>query len=466
MDHPNGLLQPSIKFREMFKKEIRETVVLAAPLILSQLAQMSMTFVDTIMVGRLGSQELAGVAVGWALYFTVVLISLGILMAVSPMVSQGYGAGDRSAVGRAVRQGLWMATILAIPSCWVMWNGGWLLSWMGQEEATVLLAEEYLRAIVWGVVPIFWFGVLRFFVEGLSRPRVVMIIAGAAMLLNIAANYVLMYGKLGFPALGLAGCGWASTLVFWSMFLSLAFFIGNGRELGAYGVFSHLGKPDWDSFSEIFRIGWPIGIMHGLEIGLFSTTAILMGLLGTTALAAHQIALQCASYAFMIPLGLSLAVSVRVGQAVGRNDFVGARRAGFVGMGLGAGVMMVSAICFWTFPRLIISLFLDIEKTANIEVVAQAVVLLSVAAVFQVCDGIQVTAAGALRGLKDTRILMMVGVVAYWIVGLSSGYTLGFQLRWEGVGLWWGLVLGLTTAAIMLLWRFTRQTARLIRNAP
>jgi MATE family multidrug resistance protein len=337
---------------------------------------------------------------------------------------------------------------------------------MGQEEATVLLAEEYLRAIVWGVVPIFWFGVLRFFVEGLSRPRVVMIIAGAAMLLNIAANYVLMYGKLGFPALGLAGCGWASTLVFWSMFLSLAFFIGNGRELGAYGVFSHLGKPDWDSFSEIFRIGWPIGIMHGLEIGLFSTTAILMGLLGTTALAAHQIALQCASYAFMIPLGLSLAVSVRVGQAVGRNDFVGARRAGFVGMGLGAGVMMVSAICFWTFPRLIISLFLDIEKTANIEVVAQAVVLLSVAAVFQVCDGIQVTAAGALRGLKDTRILMMVGVVAYWIVGLSSGYTLGFQLRWEGVGLWWGLVLGLTTAAIMLLWRFTRQTARLIRNAP
>jgi MATE family multidrug resistance protein len=206
--------------------------------------------------------------------------------------------------------------------------------------------------------------------------------------------------------------------------------------------------------------------MHGLEIGLFSTTAILMGLLGTTALAAHQIALQCASYAFMIPLGLSLAVSVRVGQAVGRNDFVGARRAGFVGMGLGAGVMMVSAICFWTFPRLIISLFLDIEKTANIEVVAQAVVLLSVAAVFQVCDGIQVTAAGALRGLKDTRILMMVGVVAYWIVGLSSGYTLGFQLRWEGVGLWWGLVLGLTTAAIMLLWRFTRQTARLIRNAP
>ena len=441
----------------MLSREISQTIRLAVPLILSQLAQMSMSFVDTVMVGWLGSQQLAGVALGAAVFYPALVISLGILMAVSPMVSQGHGAGDPQTVGRSVRQGLWLATLLAIPTCWMMWNGGALLFWMGQEEATVLLAEQYLHAIVWGVVPGLWFGVLRYFVEGLSRPRVVMIITIAAMALNVGANYVLMYGKLGFPALGLAGCGWASTFVFWSMFFALAMFIGSSKELAVYGIFSHLSKPDWHYFSKIFRIGWPIGVMQGLEVGLFSATAVLMGLFGTTVLAAHQIALQCAAYAFMIPLGLSLAVSVRVGQAIGRKDFVGARRAGYVGMGLGAGFMMVSAICFWTFPRLIISLFLDIESGVNSDVVSQAVVLLSVAAVFQVCDGVQVTAAGALRGLKDTRTPMIVGVVAYWLVGLSSGYLLGFQLGWEGVGLWWGLVLGLTTAAVLLSWRFTTQ---------
>ncbi|MEE8349934.1 MAG: MATE family efflux transporter [Acidobacteriota bacterium] len=446
----------------MLSSEIRQTMVLAGPLILSQLAQMSMSFVDTVMVGWLGSQQLAGVAIGSAIFFPILIISLGILMAVSPMVSQGYGAGDIQTVGRAVRQGLWLATFLAVPSCWAMWNGEMLLSWMGQEEPTIVLAEEYLHAIVWGVLPALGFGVLRYFVEGLSRPRVVMVIAIVAMGLNVIANYVLMFGKLGLPALGLAGCGWASTLVFWSMFLALAVFIGARKELAVYRVFSHLGKPDWHYFAEIFRIGWPIGIMQGLEVGLFSATAFLMGLLGTTLLAAHQIALQCAAYAFMIPLGLSMAVSVRVGQAIGRNDVIGARRAGHVGMALGAGLMMISAICFWSFPRLIISLFLDIESGANADVVPQAVVLLSIAAVFQVFDGIQVTAAGALRGLKDTRTPMVVGVVAYWLVGLSCGYVLGFQLGWRGAGLWWGLVLGLTTAAVLLSWRFTTQTRGLI----
>ncbi len=462
MDHPNPLLQTPIHSRGMLKKEFRETIVLAAPLILSQLAQTSMSFVDTLMAGWLGRQQLAGVAVGGAVFFPVILICLGILIAVSPVVSQGYGAGDRNTVGCAVGQGLRLATLLAIPASLVMWNGGALLSWMGQEEQTVVLAQGYLRAISWGVAPCLWFGVLRYFVEGLSRPRVVMVIAGAAMVLNIGANYVFMYGKLGFPALGLAGCGWASTLIYWSMFLSLVLFIAGRGELGEYGVFSHVGRTDWHYFSELFRLGWPIGILQGLEVGLFSITAILMGLFGTTVLAAHQIALQCAAYAFMVPLGLSLAVSVRVGQAVGRKDLLGAQRAGYVGMGLGAGVMMVSAICFWTFPGFIVSLFLDIERGANAEVVSQAVVLLIVAAVFQVFDGIQVTAAGALRGLKETRTPMIVGVLAYWVVGLGSGYILAFQLGWEGVGLWWGLVLGLTTAAILLLWRFTRKISGLI----
>ena len=446
----------------MIGKEIRQTIKLAAPIILAQLAQVSISFVDTIMVGRLGQQELAGIAVGGAVFFPLIIITLGILMGVGPMVSQAYGARDHLSVGRNVRQGLWLGTLLTVPSCLVMWYGGTLLGWAGQEEEIVLLAEEYLHAILWGVLPLLWFGVLRHFMEALSRPRVVMIIALAAVVLNICANYVLMYGKLGFPALGLAGCGWASTLVLWTMFLVMAAFIRRDPGLGLYGVFSRLSKPDWHYFSRLFRLGWPIGIMQGLEVGLFSATALLMGLFRTVVLAAHQMTLQCAAYAFMIPLGLSVAVSVRVGQAIGREDLQGARRAGYVGIGLGASFMMITAFCFWTFPRFFISLFLDVESPVNREVVLQAISLLSVAAVFQVFDGIQVTAAGALRGLKDTRVPMFVALISYWVVGLSGGYLFGFQLDMGGVGLWWGLVLGLTTAASLLWWRFYRKINSLI----
>ena len=447
----------------MIGKEIRQTIQLAAPIILAQLAQMSMSFVDTIMVGRLGQQELAGVAVGGALFFPLIIITLGILMGVSPMVSQAYGARDHLSAGRAVRQGLWLGTLLSIPSCLLMWNGATMLEWMGQEEEIVLLAEEYLHAIVWGVLPLLWFGALRHFMEALSRPRVVMIITVGAVLLNIGANNVFMYGKLGFPALGLAGCGWASTLVFWTMFLVMAAFIRRDQGLGLYGVFSRLKKPDWHYFSQLFRLGWPIGVTQGLEVGLFSATALLMGLFSTALLAAHQITIQCAAYAFMVPLGLSFAVSVRVGQAMGREDLQAARRAGYVGIGLGGGFMMITAICFWTFPRFFISLFLDVQSPVNREVVLVATSLLSIAAVFQVFDGIQVAAAGALRGLKDTRAPMMLALIAYWVVGLSCAYLLGFRLDMEGVGLWWGLVLGLTTAAILLWWRFYRKINSLIQ---
>ncbi len=441
----------------MIRKEIRQTLKLAGPIILAQLAQVSMTFVDTVMVGWLGTRQLAGVALGGAVLFPLVVVSLGILMAVGPMVAQGHGGGDRKAIKGAVRQGLWLATLLAVAATLAVWQGSWLLRWSGQEEEMIVLAEGYLRAIMWGVAPHLWFAVLRCFMEGLSRPRVVLVVTVGGLLLNVAGNYVLMYGKLGFPALGLVGCGWASTLVYWTMFLAMVFFVRRSEGLRSYRLLSRLSRPDWHQFLEVFRIGWPIGAMLGFEVGLFSATALLMGLFGKTALAAHQIALQCAGYTYMVPLGLSLAVSVRVGQAIGRRDLEGARRAGHVGMGLGPSFMVVAALCFWLFPRSIVSLFLDTNSVANNEVVLHTVGFLTIAAIFQVFDGLQATAAGALRGLKDTRTPMIVALVAYWIVGLSSGYLLAFQFGWQGTGLWWGLVLGLSTAALLLFWRFNSQ---------
>ena len=260
----------------MIRKEIRQTLKLAGPIILAQLAQVSMTFVDTVMVGWLGTRQLAGVALGGAVLFPLVVVSLGILMAVGPMVAQGHGGGDRKAIKGAVRQGLWLATLLAVAATLAVWQGSWLLRWSGQEEEMIVLAEGYLRAIMWGVAPHLWFAVLRCFMEGLSRPRVVLIVTVGGLLLNVAGNYVLMYGKLGFPALGLVGCGWASTLVYWTMFLAMVFFVRRSEGLRSYRLLSRLSRPDWHQFLEVFRIGWPIGAMLGFEVGLFSATALLM----------------------------------------------------------------------------------------------------------------------------------------------------------------------------------------------
>ena len=224
-----------------------------------------------------------------------------------------------------------------------------------------------------------------------------MVITVGGVVLNVTLNWILMFGKLGFPALGLVGCGWASTVVYWLMFLTLFAFIGRLEVFKPYGVFARLGKPDPYYFFEIFRIGWPIGIMQLFEVSLFSATAMMMGLFGTVPLAAHQIAINCAAYAFMVPLGLSYAVAVRVGQAAGRGDSAGVRQAGFVGIGLGASLMTLSAIGFWTIPGWIIRLFMNVHDPANAEVVRQGAILLGVAAVFQIFDGIQVTAAGGLE---------------------------------------------------------------------
>lgn len=441
-----------------YYQEMRATLRLAGPVVAAQLAQMSMGLADTMMVGRLGREALAGVALGNALFFFLAIMSMGVVMAVGPMVSQAHGAGLKEPIERSVRQGFWLALLLSIPFCILLWNLEPILLAIGQPSEAVAGAVSYVQAIVWGFLPFLWLMVLRGFVEGISRPWPVTVIMSFGVLLNIAANYVLMYGKLGFPALGIAGTGWASTIVFWFLVLALVAHVRIVPSLRTYAIFSTIGRPDPDYFRELFRVGWPIGVSLGIESGLFTFTALLMGLIGPTALAAHQVALQCAAFTFMVPLGTGMAASVRVGQAVGREDWSGVRRAGAIGVALAAAFMSLAAACFWIFPRSIIGLFLDLGEAGNADVVVLAVTLLGIAAVFQVFDGIQVSAAGALRGLKDTRRPMVIGFVSYWLVGLTTGYVLGFGLDLGASGLWWGLVLGLATAAILLSWRFHRLT--------
>jgi len=452
--------------RHIIRTEVKELVLLAGPVVAAQLGQISNGFIDVVMVGRLGPASLAGVALGNSTFFLFVLVSLGVLTAVGPMVSQAYGAGQHEPIGRSVRQGLWLGLALTLPAFLLLWNAAPIWRLMQQDEQTVLLAQQYLHAIVWGYLPFLWFIALRSFIEAVSRPWPVTFIVFTGVGLNIFANYVLMFGKLGFPALGLVGTGWASTLVYWFLFLALAVFIQARPRFRAFRLFARLGKPDPHYFRELLRIGWPIGVSYGVEVGLFSATAFLMGTLGPVPLAAHQVALQCAAFTFMVPLGIGIATSVRVGQAVGRRDADGVRWAGYLGVLLAAAFMLCAGLLFWIAPRPVVSLYLDLDNLANTEVVEMAVGLLGIAAVFQIFDGIQVAAAGALRGLKDTRIPMVLAFISYWILGLPVSATLGFVLGWGARGLWWGFVLGLASASVLLSWRFYRHTRHIPVEPP
>ncbi len=450
---------------DAFRTELRATLRLAGPVVAAQLAHISMSFVDTVMVGRLGPEALAGVALGNTLFFFFAIMGMGMVRAVGPMVSQAVGAEEPDAVGRSVRQGLWLAAGLGLLIFLVLSNVEPALRWAGQREVAVDGATRYLDAIRWGILPFLGFAALRSFVEGLSRPLPVTLISLVGVAVNIGANELLMFGRWGLPALGLAGTGWASTIVFSFLFGALAVFVHRTAPFAEHGVFTRLRDPDPSYLRELVWVGAPMGASRGIESSLFTVTTILMGTLGTTALAAHQVALQCAAFAFMVPLGIGMAGTVRVGQAAGARDEAGARRAGGVAMGLATLVMAGTAVLFWTVPRPIVGLYLDLSDPGNAEVIALAVQLLGVAAVFQLFDGLQVAAHGALQGLKDTRVPMGIAVVTYWGIGLGTGYLWGVRGGGGPEALWWGLVVGLAAAAVLLLARFHRQVGQAVEEA-
>ncbi|MBN4005179.1 MAG: MATE family efflux transporter [Nostoc sp. LPT] len=444
--------------------EVKKCLMLAVPLAAAQLAQSATGFVDTVMMGWLGSQTIASGGLGAVLFSFCLLIVSGIVSAVSPLAAQAYGAGNKEKVGTIVRLGLGISLVLGIPTTLLLYNGGALLLLLGQDANTVALAEIYLRAIALGFIPALGFAVLKSFLSALLQPQLVIVTVVLGTLFNITANYVLMFGKLGFPALGLAGIGWASTLSLWSMFVALTVYICNQPRFAVYGIFRPLSH---EAFSlehrrivgEIFQVGLPIGGLIAVEGGLFTVVTFSIGRFGTNALAAHQIALQTISISFQMALGISLATTVRVGQLAGQNDLVATRLTGYVGIAIAALSMGIVSFAFWLVPKSIISLYIDINNQNNADVVALAGKLLAVAAIFQIVDGVQVTAAGALRGLKDTRIPMLIGIFAYWCVGLFSGYIFGISLGFGAIGFWWGLAIGLAIAAIILTWRFsTRKT--------
>ena len=441
--------------RVWFAGECRALLKLGLPVIAAQLAQVAMNFVDTTMAGNYSAPALAAVAVGGSLWMTATFFVTGLLMAVTALVSHSFGGGRVAEVGSTVRQALWLSQGLAWIAFFTIRSTAPVLDWMDIEPDLIPVALGYLDAISWGLPAMCAFVVLRYYSEGVSATRPVMVISLMGLGLNIFGNYVLMYGRFGLPALGAVGCGWATAIVLWAMCAAMAARVYFGASYRRFGVFARFDWPDAKGILGIVRLGLPIGISVFLEVSLFATVALLMGSLGTSAVAAHQIAINVASITFMVPLGLSMAITVRVGQAMGRGAPADARRSGVAGVCLALGFMASSSVVLVTLPGLIVGIY-----THDAGVVAIATDLLLMAALFQLSDGAQVAGAGALRGLKDTTVPMLITLVAYWGMGLPLGYVLGVGRAQSPQAMWVGLIVGLTVAALCLNGRFlyiTRQ---------
>lgn len=429
---------------------------LAAPLVLAQLAQNGLGFVDTLMVGRLGPGALAAMALGTTTFFTTAIITSSVLYAVGPTVAQAIGGGRRDEAGHVASQAMWLALVFAVPGLVIFNTVGPLLQQLGLEPETVRLASGYLRAISFGYPFYLGFQALRGFLEGNGDARPIMFIAFLGVGLNVLLCEALIFGHFGFPALGVIGTGYATATVYFVMFGLVALLITWRYPMQR--ILRGMAQVRPQLMRELVRVGWPIGFTTGLEVGLFSLSALLMGRFGDDVLAAHQVAIQSASMTFMLPLGMAIATGVLVGQAAGRGDGAAVRRMGFMGIGVAVAFMVLTASLFAFAPRLVIGLYTDLSDPANSSMIATAMSFLAIAALFQLFDGVQVTAIGALRGLKDTRVPMFLTLVSYWVVGMPLGLLLAFELGVGARGLWFGMVAGLATSAVLMTYRFARRS--------
>lgn len=439
----------------MYRTEFGNLLRLAYPLILAQLAQNTLSFVDTLMVGSLGEEALAGIAIGSSTFHFVVFVLAGVIFAISPLVSHAVGAQQHQAVPRIVRQGFWVAAVFSLPAFVLFWNAEPILRLLGQSEGVIRMSGGYLRAMSFGALPALLTVSLRGFLEGTSNTRPILLISLLAVLLNVFLNDALIFGRYGLPALGLVGTGVASSIVYTLIFLITAIYVLRTQQ-HAYPIFAEIHLPHLETIKELLQVGIPICLTLGFEIGLFSASAFVMGVIDARQLAAHQIALQSASITFMVPLGIALATCVRVGQFTGSSDMAGARIAGRVGMVSATAVMGLSAVIFAVFPERIIGLYFDTGNPDNETVLRHATTFLRIAGLFQIVDGLQVVASNALRGLKETTAAMYLTLLAYWMIGAPACLTLAFVFKQEGRGLWYGLTIGLAAAAVMLTWRFHR----------
>ena len=423
---------------------------LAGPLIVNNLSIAGMQFADAVMAGRLGAEALAAVAVGGSIWFLGFTVFLGLMMAISPIAARHYGAGTPELIGRYTRQGLWLAlalglTVFTLAQLLVED----ILLFIGIDPGFRDLTIGYVRAIMFGAPAICAFLAFRFTTEGIGYTRPIMYTSLFALVCNVFLNWVLMYGKLGAPAYGAVGCGMASAITMWLMMFAMGIYIATSKRYKPFKIFDHVAPVRMPVLKEIFALGTPIAVTITAEAGLFSAVSILVGTRGADITAAHQIALNFAATMFMIPLALSAAITVRIGHALGSGNAHAARTGGWTGIWMCIIFMSCSAAFLLLFRDVVVGVYTDDPAVTEI-----AISLLLMAAVFQVADGVQIGAAGALRGYKDTRMPMVINTFSYWVLGFPLAYMAAITFRAPPSWIWGGFVLGLSVAAVLLTGRF------------
>lgn len=439
---------------------VRAVLALGLPLAGSSLAQMALHVTDTVIVGWYGVTELAAVVLGASGFFIVFILGAGFAQAVMPMVAAALGQGDEVQVRRVTRMGLWLSIAfgLAVAPLF-LWSEAIFLA-LGQQPDVAALAGQYLQIAGLGMVPALLVRVMTSYLAALERSQVVLWGTLAAVVLNACLNWMLVFGNWGAPELGVRGSAIATVF---AQVLTFALLAGYATWAGAsrrYQLFQRFWRPDLAALGQVFRMGWPIGLTSVAEGGLFQASVLMMGMIGKVELAAHGIALQCASITFMVHVGLSSAATVRTGRAVGQGDTRGLRDGAAVAIALSAVFSLMTVALFLLLPGPILRLFLDPADPHLGQIVAFGTVLLAMAALFQVADAMQVMALGLLRGVQDTRVPLVMAVVSYWVIGIPASWALAFPLGFGGPGLWMGLVIGLTVAAVLLMLRFWRRAPR------
>ena len=435
--------------------EAREMLKLAWPLVLTQLAQMAIMTTDTVMLGHYSATALASAAIGNIAFFFCWILGCGPVSAVSPMIAHilGSNPNDREGVRDAARMGFWAMLSISVPLIVLLLFAKPVLMFLGQSEELASGASVFLRALCWGLPFSLGYQVLRNFSTALSRPNASLIVMIFAIGFNALGDYALIFGHFGLPALGTLGSGIASACSYAFSFFAMTVVIRLTPELHKYHVLRDFTRVHLDKLAEVFRLGMPIGLTMMFEAMLFNASMLVMGTFGMAYVDAHQISLNAPSITFMVPLGIGMASTVRVGLAAGARDGEAVRRAGWLAIGMAAVFMSFMGVLLWIFPDKIAALYFA-DSAANAEVIALAVTFLHVGAAFQIADGVQVTAAMSLRGLKDARAPMWIAGASYWLAGFPSCLLFAFGFGLKGLGIWIGLAFGLLVAAAAMCWRF------------
>ena len=432
-----------------YRQEINKIIKLSIPIFIAQFAQTAMGFVDTVMAGGVSANDMAAVAIASSIWLPCILFGVGVLMALIPLTAQAHGANDTADIPCLGQQGLYLALLLTIPISLVLYNASYAINMMDMEPILKDITSRYLHAILAAVPAFLLFQALRNYVEGLSLTKPAMVIGFIGLIINIPLNWIFVYGKLGFPAMGGAGCGIATTVVYWLMLFALIIYVLYAKKLRHYPLFKAFAAINWKTQLAIFKLGLPVAVALFFEITIFAAVAILIAPLGANIVAAHQIAINFSSMVFMLPMSIANAVAIRVAFNLGQANRTQAKHASYAGFTVGLGFSVLTALLTLLFKEEIALLY-----TNDQEVILLAVSLIIFSAMYQCIDAIQVVAAGALRGYKEMMAIFLCTFVAYWLVGLPLGYALAMtdilMPALGAKGFWIGITAGLSVAAILL----------------